>query len=97
MRKFKLVGFVVRVLVGSHGIALDGDGVASVRTRLDLLGRGDVQKLAAPEMGGEQRLDLPAEAGVLAASLVQISGSGGRIGQVQGGEKDLFFGHGNLR
>jgi hypothetical protein len=60
---------------------------------MDLLGRWDIQKLTALEMRSEQRLDLAAELGVFAASLIQISGSGGCIGQVKGREKDLFFGH----
>ena len=77
-----------------RGVALVSDGVVMARVRLALLGRRHVQKLAALEMRGEQGLDLPAERGVLAASLVQISGPGGFVGQIEGGLKGLFFGHG---
>ena len=45
-------------------------------------------------MGGQQFFHLAAELSVPAASLVQISGTVGLAGQLQNGQKDLFFRHG---
>ena len=52
------------------------------------------QEFAAALMSGQKLLDLPAQAGVPAASLVQVSGSRRLVGQIQGCQKDLFLVHG---
>src|SRR5436853_7036280 len=88
------VGLVLAVFFGRDDSPLDGDSVVIFRAGMDLLGRRDIQKLTALEMCSEQGLDMAAELSVLAASLVQISASGGGVGLVQGSEKDLFFRHG---
>ena len=79
-QEFQGVGFVRAVTGARHGFPQSGGSTVRFRAGTDLLARRDVQKLAALEMGREQGLDLPAELGALAASLVQIVGTGGYIG-----------------
>jgi hypothetical protein len=81
-------------VVGRHDFALNGDSVVGAGLNADLYCRGDVQKLATLEVGGKKGLDLLAECGTVAASLVQIGVTSTGVGQIQGGEKELFFGHG---
>ena len=60
--------------VGSGG----GRGPAAGRSR----------KLPAAVVGGEQRLDPPAEGGVGRARLVQVGRPGGRVVDLEGGQED---------
>ena len=55
-----------------------------------------IQELTRLEVGGQQFFHLVAELGIPAASLVQISSTASRVGQVENGQKDyrFFLGHG---
>ncbi len=93
-QEIQVVGVVFVVFLGRHGIPLDGDSAVIFRASMDLLGRRDIQKLTRAEVRGQQAVDLAAELNIFATNLVQIGGSGGGVGQIEGSEKDLFFGHG---